>query len=48
MQRQRDACGLIPFSNEIETFIPAKSTYAHLRQIFGVLEKKLQLEEGAE
>ncbi len=44
MQRQRDACGLIPFSNEIETFIPAKSTYAHLRQIFGVLEKKLQFE----
>ena len=33
MHRQRDACGLIPFNSKIDAFIPAKSTYAHLRQI---------------
>ena len=41
MHRQRDACGLIPFSSKIETFIPAKGTYAHLRQIYLELEKEL-------
>lgn len=34
MHRQRDACGLIPFSSKVENFIPAKGTYAHLRQIY--------------
>ncbi len=42
MHRQRDATGLIPFSDEIETFIPAKSSYSHLRLIFGELEKRLE------
>ncbi len=41
MHRQRDASGLIPFNSEIETFIPAKGTYAHLRQIYLELEKQL-------
>jgi len=45
MHRQRDACGLIPFNSQIESFIPAKSTYAHLRQIFTELEKQLETEE---
>lgn len=45
MHRQRDACGLIPFSSKIENFIPAKGTYAHLRQIYLELEKEL-LREG--
>ncbi|MEQ8579160.1 MAG: DUF58 domain-containing protein [Balneola sp.] len=45
MHRQRDACGLIPFSSKIESFIPAKGTYAHLRQIYLELEKEL-LREG--
>lgn len=45
MQRQRDACGLIPFNSKIETFIPAKSTYAHLRLIFTELEKQLAVEQ---
>lgn len=45
MHRQRDACGLIPFSSKIETFIPAKGTYAHLRQIYLELEKELIREE---
>lgn len=41
MHRQRDACGLIPFSSKLESFIPAKGTYAHLRQIYLELEKEL-------
>lgn len=45
MHRQRDACGLIPFNSKIDTFIPAKGTYAHLRQIYIELEKELQREE---
>lgn len=45
MHRQRDACGLIPFNTEIETFIPAKGTYAHLRQIYTELERQL-ISEG--
>lgn len=45
MHRQRDACGLIPFNSGVESFIPAKSTYAHLRQIYVELEKQLKLEE---
>lgn len=49
MHRQRDATGLIPFSDGIETFIPAKSSYSHLRLIFTELEKRLKEEEkGAE
>ncbi len=45
MHRQRDACGLIPFNDKIETFIPAKATYAHLRQIYTELERELLREE---
>ncbi len=41
MHRQRDACGLIPFSDKIDTFIPAKGTYAHLREIYLELEREL-------
>lgn len=48
MHRQRDASGLIPFSEAVETFIPAKGTYAHLRQIYLELEKQLIREEKAE
>lgn len=45
MHKQRDACGFIPFNQKIESFIPAKSTYAHLRQIYLELEKELISEE---
>ena len=45
MHRQRDACGIIPFSDEIEAFIPAKSSYTHLRLLFGELEKRLEEEK---
>lgn len=45
MHRQRDACGIIPFSDKIESFIPAKSSYSHLRLLFGELEKQLEEEK---
>lgn len=45
MHRQRDATGLIPFSDEVEAFIPAKSSYSHLRLIFTELEKWLEEED---
>ncbi|MCG8374726.1 MAG: DUF58 domain-containing protein, partial [Balneolales bacterium] len=48
MHRQRDACGLIPFNEHVETFIPAKGTYAHLRQIYLQLERELIKEEGSD
>ncbi len=38
MHRQRDACGLITFDDSLRQFIPAKSSYAHLRHIFSQLE----------
>ncbi|WP_018128451.1 DUF58 domain-containing protein [Balneola vulgaris] len=48
MHRQRDACGFIPFSSKIEKFIPAKGTYAHLRQIYTELEQELVREHKGE
>jgi uncharacterized protein (DUF58 family) len=42
MQRQRDACGLITFDQELGTFIPAKSSYSHLRHIYNQLEGVLE------
>lgn len=44
MHRQRDASGLITFNSKIDSFIPAKSTYSHLRQIYLELEKELKRE----
>ena len=45
MHRQRDASGFIPFNSGIDTFIPAKATYSHLRQIYLELERELIQEE---
>ncbi|WP_441000976.1 DUF58 domain-containing protein [Fodinibius sp. SL11] len=45
MHRQRDACGLITFGEEINQFIPAKSSYSHLRMLFSEFEKLLAEEE---
>ncbi len=45
MHRQRDACGLVTFSEGIDAFIPAKSSYSHLRLIFTELEKLLSEEK---
>ena len=44
MHRQRDASGLITFNSKIDTFVPAKSTYSHLRQIYLELEEELKRE----
>lgn len=49
MHRQRDASGLVTFSEQIDKFIPAKSSYSHLRLLFTEFEKLLKQEEkGAE
>jgi uncharacterized protein (DUF58 family) len=46
MNRQRDACGLVTFGEEITNFIPAKSSYSHLRMIFSEFERLLDQEES--
>lgn len=48
MHRQRDACGLITFSEEINKFIPAKSSYSHLRLLFSEFEQLLEKEESTD
>lgn len=48
MHRQRDACGLITFGEEIDRFVPAKSSYSHLRMVFSELEKLLEVEKHTE
>ncbi|MEL7833650.1 DUF58 domain-containing protein [Fodinibius sp. Rm-B-1B1-1] len=45
MHRQRDACGLITFGEEVNQFIPAKSSYSHLRMLFSEFEKLLEEEQ---
>jgi uncharacterized protein (DUF58 family) len=45
MNRQRDACGLVTFDQEIGLKYPPKSSYSHLRVLFGELEKILEQEE---
>lgn len=45
MHRQRDACGLVTFNEDIDTFIPAKSSYSHLRLLFSKFENLLDLEK---
>ena len=45
MHRQRDACGLITFDEKIRQFIPAKSSYSHLRHIYQQLETVLKESE---
>lgn len=49
MHRQRDASGLITFDQKLGQFIPAKSSYSHLRHIYSQLEGILKSsDEGAE
>lgn len=38
LRKQRDASGLTLFSNEIEQYIPAKSTPAHINRMYAELE----------
>lgn len=42
LQKQRDAIGLITFSEEINTFSAVKSTRTHLQQLFNTLNNTLQ------
>jgi len=45
LQRQRDAVGLISFSDKIDVFTEAKSTRAHLQNIFVHLQHILQQDQ---
>jgi len=45
MNKQRDATGLITFDSDINKFFPAKSSYSHLRHLFGNLENILAEQE---
>ena len=47
MHRQRDACGLVLFDDEIRDFYPAKSSYSHIRMLFNRLEELLGQEKSA-
>ncbi|MDZ7720732.1 MAG: DUF58 domain-containing protein [Balneolaceae bacterium] len=44
MHRQRDATGLITFDEDIVQRFPARSSYSHVRLLFGELEKLLSEE----
>ncbi|GAA5027115.1 hypothetical protein GCM10011506_13390 [Marivirga lumbricoides] len=48
LQKQRDAVGLITFSDKINTFTEVKSTNAHLQNIFIILQNLLQQEPKKE
>lgn len=45
MYKQRDACGLIPFDQEIKTILPAKSSYSNVQLLFKELEKYQDLDD---
>jgi uncharacterized protein (DUF58 family) len=46
MHRQRDACGLVLFDKEIASYFPPKSSYSHVRMLFGELEQYLDNEKS--
>ncbi len=45
MHRQRDACGMVLFDEQIRDHFPARSSYSHLRMLFSKLEQELEQEE---
>ncbi|MEX2351004.1 MAG: DUF58 domain-containing protein [Balneolaceae bacterium] len=47
MNRQRDACGLVLFDEEIRQQLPARSSITHLRRLFAELELELHNETYA-
>jgi len=46
LNRQRDASGFIPFSDNIEEIVRARSSYSHLQRIFGKMEGLLNEKEA--
>ena len=44
LHRQRDACGLVTFSNKVEWFSQVKSSYTHIRTLIDQLERGLEEE----
>ena len=47
LNRQRDACGLALFDEEIQFSLPPKSSYGHIQHIFGRLEEELAKESSS-
>lgn len=47
MQKQRDACGLVTFDDQIRGFWPAKSSYTHLQYLFRQMDP-FTVEMGAQ
>ena len=45
LNKQRDACGFVPFNDKMEELIPASTSYSHLRLLFERMERLLDLEE---
>ena len=45
MHRQRDACGLVLFDEEIVDQFPSKSSATHVRHLFSTLERELEREQ---
>jgi len=43
LRKQRDAVGLSIFSNEIESFIPPRTSSVHMKELFSQLEQLLNL-----
>lgn len=41
MHRQRDACGLVLFDEDIQFNLPPKSSYSHIRHLFSKLDDEL-------
>lgn len=41
MHRQRDACGLVLFDEELRLNLPPKSSYSHIQHLFSLLENEL-------
>lgn len=41
MHRQRDACGLVLFDEDIQFNLPPKSSYSHIRHLFSKLDEEL-------
>tara|TARA_R100001143_G_scaffold63596_2_gene73255 strand:+ start:3671 stop:4591 length:921 start_codon:yes stop_codon:yes gene_type:complete len=46
MHRQRDACGLVLFDDEIRHIYPAKSSSSHVRMLYQQLENQLSEEKA--
>ncbi len=47
LHKQRDACGLITFTNQIDSFSQVKTSYSHLRSLFLEIENIIAQENSS-